>query len=62
MIGKLGLDPFTKNQKWGYLWINSLINSLDQQSVIHFVLTVCLSGSLPKYIKIKALATCFELV
>ena len=62
MVGKLGLDPFIKNKKWAYLWVNSLIDSSDQQSVIHFVLIVCLSGSLPKYVKIKALATCFEFI
>ena len=52
VVEKLVPDPFTNSQNWAYL----SINSLKYYNVCFYL---CPSRSLPKYIKIKVLTTCF---
>ena len=54
LVEKLVPDPLMKNLNWAYLWIS------NRKYQVFFI--VCPSGGLPRYIKIKALITCFYLM
>ena len=55
LMEKLVPDPLIKNLNWAYIWINN-------QKYYQVFFIVCPSGGFPRYIKIKALITCFYLM